>query len=654
MPEWKVLLGNNKETIKKIDDDSIQTVVTSPPYYALRAYGGAECNEGEIGLEESPEEFIASLCDVFDEIKPKLKNTGTLWVNLGDTYASNTSAGVKKFGSKNFQETRPGRQEVYQPKKKITGDLKNKDLIGIPWMFAFEMRKRGWYLRQDIIWCLSGGAKVYVKTPTSTGPMMIKDVYRLDPKNVKLWNGEKWTQLLGMNISTESNRDNMIEIHLRNGEKVGCTKNHKWPLNNGDLVLAGDLKVGDVLKRCILPDEEDEAEFLNEDVGWLIGIYLAEGSKGKNGKCLQIARHTNEYKRYERIKEICKKFDSTCCDHSYENRTTDNIYGEVVIGIINQYINGRDAYSKKLDKKVWSRSNSFLKAILEGYLEGDGHWDEDNQRWRLGFCRNEDLADDLRSICARLGWKIKLQRSYSTYEYKGEKKPIFKGEIRITSSGQWGCKEDMEIVKIEKSRARKFYDLGVEDEPHLFALASGVLTHNSKDNPMPESVTDRCTKSHEYIFLFSKEPDYYFDYEILKEQTGKAAKKARRFSRVDQPEGMGRNDQDRMWVDDGTRRKRSVWQIPVAASQAIGTEHFATYPEKLILPCILSGSAEGDLVMDPFNGSGTTGVVALKNGRNYIGCELYEKFKSIYETKLNDAMNKRENSVDANKDLFEW
>lgn len=337
--DWKVHLGKNVDNIKLLDDNSVRTVVTSPPYYRLRRYGDSD---EEIGTEETPEEFVESLCKVFDEIRPKLKEDGTLWVNLGDTYASNVSEGVKKFGSADFQAERPGRQNVAQPGRKLTGDLKRKDLIGIPWLFAFAMRKRGWYLRQDVIW--------------------------------------------------------------------------------------------------------------------------------------------------------------------------------------------------------------------------------------------------------------------------------------------------------------------------------------SKTNPMPESCTDRCTKSHEYIFLFSKNEEYYFNHDAIREDAESnkdAVNKKKKPKDVlmscfdDSGEVLSKTNDEillekkkieevagKTWTHDGKRNKRSVWEVNTSGGE-IGpdNEHVATYPEALVSPCILSCSEPGDIVIDPFNGSGTTGVVALKLNRNYVGFELYETFERIYTKRLNGAKEQNEQDL---------
>src|SRR5690606_17113741 len=121
----------------------------------------------------------------------------------------------------------------------------------------------------------------------------------------------------------------------------------------------------------------------------------------------------------------------------------------------------------------------------------------------------------LRTLCARLGVSLRLKPTFATYQ--GGRVPIFRGEIRFHRSNHHNTRPDSEIVAIRRSRARQFWDIGVADEPHLFALASGVLTHNSKPNPMPESVTDRPTKAHEYIFLLAKSERYYYDAEAIKE-----------------------------------------------------------------------------------------------------------------------------------------
>ncbi len=137
----KIYQGDSLEVLKTLPSSSINCCVTSPPYYGLRDYGMTD----QIGLEETPELFIARLVTVFNEVYRVLKPEGTLWVNIGDSYASAPKKRVPAHAKKN-------NQNCLHQINKITGGLKAKDLIGIPWMLAFALRAAGWYLRQDIIW----------------------------------------------------------------------------------------------------------------------------------------------------------------------------------------------------------------------------------------------------------------------------------------------------------------------------------------------------------------------------------------------------------------------------------------------------------------------------------------------------------------------
>jgi DNA modification methylase len=317
MLDARIIVGNAADSLAKIDAGSVRTCVTSPPYWGLRDYG----NDGQLGLEPTPQEFVENLCKVFDEVWRVLADDGTVWVNLGDSYFPHGGSRGNKTPA---GDSLRGRGNNYQPAPKLsTGDanLKQKDLVGIPWRFAFAMQDRGWYLRQDIIW--------------------------------------------------------------------------------------------------------------------------------------------------------------------------------------------------------------------------------------------------------------------------------------------------------------------------------------AKPNPMPESVTDRCTKSHEYIFLLSKKPKYFFDNEAIKEPISEANQKHyAKYSGMPSKTGSKTNQVRNDGGFDATqcgfakpgiekRNKRSVWTVP---TKAYKEAHFAVYPPALIEPCILAGSAEGDTVLDPFSGSGTTGEVALQNGRNYLGIELNPDYAALSEKRISDAI----------------
>lgn len=142
-----ILEGDALKWLQTISPESIHTCVTSPPYYSLRDYGVA----GQIGLEDTPEEYIQRLVEVFREVRRVLRSDGTLWLNIGDTYATGTRAGRQQSKNPGVGANRPEAQNSVRRIGNPAG-CKTKDLVGIPWMLAFALRSDGWYLRQDIIW----------------------------------------------------------------------------------------------------------------------------------------------------------------------------------------------------------------------------------------------------------------------------------------------------------------------------------------------------------------------------------------------------------------------------------------------------------------------------------------------------------------------
>ena len=310
-----IITGDCIESMKSIPDKSVQTCITSPPYFGLRDYGV----DGQIGLEETPDQYVQKLVEVFREVRRVLRDDGTLWLNLGDSY---TSSGIKSGVSNNTSSTLQGGKSTQTAASSVKGkfyyDTKPKDLIGIPWRVAFALQADGWYLRQDIIW--------------------------------------------------------------------------------------------------------------------------------------------------------------------------------------------------------------------------------------------------------------------------------------------------------------------------------------HKPNPMPESVTDRCTKSHEYIFLLSKSKSYYYDYEAIKEPSLYYGTDSRsdcgniRYEGKRTEDTTGKNGQDSFVTINKTRNKRSVWTV---TTKPYSGAHFATFPPDLIEPCVLAGSPENGIVLDPFGGSGTTGGVAMKLNRKAILCELNPEYVGIMEQRIKEIVNER-------------
>ena len=146
-----ILQGDALEQLRKLPAESAHVCVTSPPYYNLRDYG----MDGQIGMEETPEKYVERLVAVFREVRRVLRQDGTLWLNMGDSYAG---SGKGRMADGTFGGKRPSKSGNYAGTsgghlwKTTTGGCKPKDLLGIPWTLAFALRSDGWYLRQDVIW----------------------------------------------------------------------------------------------------------------------------------------------------------------------------------------------------------------------------------------------------------------------------------------------------------------------------------------------------------------------------------------------------------------------------------------------------------------------------------------------------------------------
>jgi DNA modification methylase len=156
--ESKIINSDCLEGLKQIERNSVQTCITSPPYWQLRDYG----QKDQLGTEKTPEEFVARMVQIFREVRDVLRDDGTIWINLGDTFCGGggycPTAPSNQAGSK--QSTNRGVKAKPRP---VPPGFKAKDLVGIPWMVAMALRAEGWYLRADIIWEKSNGMPEAVK-----------------------------------------------------------------------------------------------------------------------------------------------------------------------------------------------------------------------------------------------------------------------------------------------------------------------------------------------------------------------------------------------------------------------------------------------------------------------------------------------------------
>lgn len=246
------------------------------------------------------------------------------------------------------------------------------------------------------------------------------------------------------------------------------------------------------------------------------------------------------------------------------------------------------------------------------------------------------------------GWRNATFNEHSGNIQKGSK-GTYCGDTMPACKGKQGDYKPKDLIGIPWMLAFSLRSAG-------WYLRQDIIWE--KGNPMPESVTDRCTKSHEYIFLMSKSQRYYFDYEAIQEPATSSTKP--RMFGAKQQNGTMRNDigntykpRTKNCMEDGqkpntmhlrreaglpdeqyvVRNKRDVWSVNVKPDTVA---HFATYPEELIRPCILAGCPKDGIVLDPFMGSGTTARVAMKLDRNYIGFELNPEYCKIINTKTRE------------------
>lgn len=537
----EILIGDALAQLKTVESESVQCCVTSPPYWGLRDYGV----EGQLGLEKTPEEYVAKMVEVFREVRRILKKDGVLWLNLGDSYAGSGRGrdadgtwNPGKGGSK--QETNVGA---------ITGRAVNSKSLS---KVAIEEGAIG---------------NAWVKPPRGYKP---KDLV-----------GIPWSVAKAM----------------------------QSPYYAGKIQSAVDRT-------------------------WIAATIDAEGS-------------------------ICGFYHERP-DHSEDHRS-------IRTGIHISITNSAMAMLQEA-ARVWPAS------VSAHNRHGEGHLGKlDTYRWIVQGIENKMAL--LREIYPHLIVKRKQALvAYSLLLFMSDAKRLGKTPER---RDVWEKRKRLvEILSdLNHQRAVDIPSWCVEP-PSCFEdgwwLRQDIIW--AKPNPMPESVTDRCTKAHEYIFMLTKSARYYYDAKAIRTEAKDAVDDLRRMSqqvetnksmpdekrnglrpmrmpsgwdtgtgshgsfhregraKPDKQRGRGRrhagfNDRwDAMEKSEqqiGGANRRSVWNIAtVPYTQA----HFATFPPEIPELCIKAGSREGDTILDPFCGSGTTGEVALRLGREFIGIELNEKY----------------------------
>ena len=576
--------GDAEEALKSMGDGTVDLVVTSPPYDNLRHYNG-----------------------------------------VGDTWNHNKFCAI---ANELYRVMKPGGVVVWV----VNDKTENGSETGTSFRQALHFMDIGFNLNDTMIWCLSGGQYLYVKSQKGVMPMMIKDIVRLKPETVQLWDGEKWVNVIGWRENVEAKTKTRIQ--LRSGENIYCTQEHRWVLENGEEVLTKDLKVGDILKTCTLPEtDEHNPIYLTDDILWLIGLYIAEGSHADD--TIQFSLCSDELPWVERINSAIVSVGGTTTHTLNGNSLHVRCYSKVFNAILNQYIGGQTAKNKHLNSICWKLSNDKLRKIVEGYLDGDGSYDVQNKRWRLGFTENRYWERDLRVLAARLGTKLTLLRKGARIKSLNKFYPSIKGEWRWIPTAHHNSKKISEILLIteEKMSAQdKMWDIEVDSKEHLFSLASGVITHNCKTNPMPQVKQPRYNQVFEYMFVFSKGAPKTFN-PIM--EPCKCAGQV--YDSTCKNMGGENGRTHKTFNVNKEKVKSNIWNIAVAQNK---TSHPAVYPLQIALDHIRSWTNEGDVVLDPFMGSGTTGLAALELNRKFVGIEMNNEYFELSKQRILEKSSK--------------
>jgi len=491
-----LLLGDVLDGLKLIKDESINCIVTSPPYWGLRDYGV----EGQIGLEPTLDEYLTKMLTITTECKRVLRKDGVMWWNHGDCYG-----GTGKKGEYRDPKYPLGRNSINPPNANLTPKcmaLQNYRLI------LKMIDEQGWILRNIVIWhkCLGGNVPIYAKTNGKAIRTLVKDLAKLPTETLYLPTPKGWKKVKKIERQPKGE---LITIHLRNGTKIETTPEHRF-LCNSRLIEARFLKKGIILDHGRLPDEKGTPLGTCEN-GWIVGLWLAEGNYEYKRKALRFSLNFNEKEYVLKIKKWALKYGGRFRTHRHNKVRVVVVTGEVPYAIIKHYTSGSGAKLKRLSHWAFSESNKFLKGVLDGFLAGDGYYDSKNNRWRFPITTNKALIEDLKAICNRLGYYMRTRK----WKRKGFGKifNVFDIEIRKKRTGHFNQKDDFEIMRIEKTKGVS-YEIEIE-EPHVFILPDGTLTHNS--NHMPSSVRDRLTNAYEPVFMLVKSKKYWFDLDAIRE-----------------------------------------------------------------------------------------------------------------------------------------
>lgn len=579
-------------TLSRIPDNSINCCITSPPYYGLRDYG----HKDQIGLEETPEEYVAKIASVFSEVKRVLKPEGTLWLNIGDSYAANRTYQVHSSkDAKNHTHSRG----MQMPDFSYFVNRSFKDTL----FFVGNANPIGFSAERVNVFIYDKSAPNLVFIPL----LRVQSILIKEGKNYLGQIGNCFNSPINCYIGVSA--DLWLTLPTNTDFKSVVDVINNW----GIVVSTGNLNTDTALSAAISDTKQSrKATFAIEVAGEPIS---------------------------ESIRNIQPAWDAI----------SFNLLPEGIINVnsINQSVSLSDAFN-------WGITNLGNFFVAKPSSK------------KVDFLHHFGRID-ISVLCVS----------------------------HLYSFSKVGIVPYSQIYEQSKQDANEFApknEIGIPDMVKRALKRDGWICRQtiiwSKPNPMPESVTDRCTKAHEYIFLLSKSREYYYDQEAIKQpvtdatiqrlaqqienqkgsdrvpgktngnmkavgpgrnpRTGIDRKGGNQGSEKGIPamaiNGRGVNghsgyfDAEGNLIGDGKANKKSVWTV---TTKPFKEAHFATFPEALIIDMIKAGCPENGIVYDPFMGAGTTGLVCRKLNRNFIGSEINHLYCEIANRRIQPFLQQK-------------
>lgn len=594
-------------------DGCVQCVVTSPPYFGLRDYG----SEDQIGLESSPDSYVVNIVRVFRELRRVLKDDGIVWLNLGDSYAgSNQTGGTNSLE----QGKRRGRMFTHELSWQVrSGGLKQKDLMGIPWRVAFALQADGWYLRSDVIWSKPNPMPESVQGSHWERHKITVDEYErlsglryLDERAGDDWAGhmpslsEEKTVSRKAPLSTESEG-------YRDHPRVRVSADRAREASSREPIIIRTAEQGEVRIHTQGPTNEtaSDSQVSRQRKGQSVRRGSAstdEGSSDTAGaaEAGQQKIQADGEGQGAVLSPVCQAEgrdvgDGAAVDGGGMARDRSGAQGPVPLlpteaetdgGSCDPVEQGRPAHEDEHCASVpavqFAQAGQVDRPVLVGCPGCPKCLDHHGWIFRLSAGRPTKAHEYL--------FLLSKSEKYF-YDAAAIAEPVSAAMLQEMEQGYEGL---------------GLKDYGAAGVQNPSSVKARIIANARRKN---EQSVDRRKVG------FNDRWDKIERYRAMNPALARGGEK-------DSGHGPGRGDGGAPCNNPNqlTRNRRTVWTIPTMPY--VGA-HFATMPEKLVEPCILAGSRFGDLVFDPFSGSGTVLAVAERLGRRAVGTDLNPAYHEL-------------------------